>query len=356
MNQKLVHIPFYVSDWLASTAGLSDAEKGVYITLISLIYDAAGPIKRDDKRLWRLAGSRSKAAFVKILDHLIEAKKIIESDSLLHNQRAQKEIYKVLEKCAKNSQAAKERWRKNSSKISDQETDNQDLSHMNEICQKDADAMRTHSKRICQPDPEPDPEPEKLDEKSPGGREPVSVSRLKQPLSHLPEDALDQCLKAAGLDRNALAGSAGLANFSMIANLTRPPPPGIAQAPPCDFTLDVLPAVQACAASLAARGETMQSWKYCHRAILKTRDQRLTPIPKMERHDDPNPGKRPTPQRSHKSGRMAKSATPAGDYVREMEEDALRGADQSWAHPDAIEGDYRICEPNAVAALTPQSG
>ena len=45
---SIVHIPFYPSDWLAGTAALSDAEKGVYITLVARMYEMAGtenPIK-----------------------------------------------------------------------------------------------------------------------------------------------------------------------------------------------------------------------------------------------------------------------------------------------------------------------
>ena len=36
---SIVHIPFYPSDWLAGTAALSDAEKGVYITLVARMYE-----------------------------------------------------------------------------------------------------------------------------------------------------------------------------------------------------------------------------------------------------------------------------------------------------------------------------
>ena len=59
---SILHVPFYPSDWLAGTRGLSDSETGVYITLIARMYEMAGPIERDDDRLSRLCGSKSKAS------------------------------------------------------------------------------------------------------------------------------------------------------------------------------------------------------------------------------------------------------------------------------------------------------
>lgn len=46
-------------------------ETGVYITLIARMYEMAGPIERDDDRLYRICGCKSKRAFVKIVDHLV---------------------------------------------------------------------------------------------------------------------------------------------------------------------------------------------------------------------------------------------------------------------------------------------
>ncbi len=62
---SIIHVAFYPSDWLAGTRGLSDAETGVYITLIARMYEMAGPIERDDNRLARLCGSRTKNSFIK---------------------------------------------------------------------------------------------------------------------------------------------------------------------------------------------------------------------------------------------------------------------------------------------------
>lgn len=75
-------IKFYPSDFLGGTSGLSPAERGVYITLLCLIYEADGPIKRDDSRLARCCGA-PKAAFQRTLEALIDQGKIVEGDGML---------------------------------------------------------------------------------------------------------------------------------------------------------------------------------------------------------------------------------------------------------------------------------
>lgn len=132
---SILHIPFYPSKWLSGTRGLSDAETGIYITLIARMYEMAGPIERDDERLWRLCGSKSKASFRKALEYLISEGKITVINGELFNDRVEKVIKNVTEKSSKAKDAAQARWDKKSNKI-------------NGGC--DADAMQTHSERICQ--------------------------------------------------------------------------------------------------------------------------------------------------------------------------------------------------------------
>jgi len=82
---------FFPSDWLAGTSELSAAEKGVYITLLALIYDHGGSIERDDGRLGRRCGL-PKVSFTKVLESLIDLKKISEVDGRLENDRAKNEL------------------------------------------------------------------------------------------------------------------------------------------------------------------------------------------------------------------------------------------------------------------------
>lgn len=138
---SILHIAFYPSDWLAGTRGMSDAETGVYITLIARMYEMAGPIERDDNRLARLCGCKTKNSFVKALNYLISEGKIIEGDDGLFNERAQKEIQNATKKSDKAAAAANARWNKkpNKNNVSD-----------------NANASPEHMPQTCQLEPEPD--------------------------------------------------------------------------------------------------------------------------------------------------------------------------------------------------------
>lgn len=143
---SIIHIAFYPSDWLAGTRGLSDAETGVYITLIAKMYEMAGPIERDDQRLYRLCGCKSKTSFVKSLDYLISEGMVIDSPDGLFNERVAKEIEIVVTKSIKAKDAAQSRWKRKSNK------NNKGLN---------ADAKPEHMPQPCQPEPEPEPDSKK---------------------------------------------------------------------------------------------------------------------------------------------------------------------------------------------------
>jgi uncharacterized protein YdaU (DUF1376 family) len=102
-------IKFYPSDFLGGTSGLSPAERGVYITLLCLIFDNDGPVLRDDTRLARRCGA-PKATFVRILDALIEAGKVTELDGMLTNGRAQKALMDRANRSQNAGYAAHARW------------------------------------------------------------------------------------------------------------------------------------------------------------------------------------------------------------------------------------------------------
>lgn len=102
-------IKFYPSDFLAGTSGLSPAERGVYITLLCLIYEHDGPIQRDDARLARRCGS-PKAAFVRTLDGLIAEGKITQDEDVLSNRRAEKALMDRTNRTQNSTHAANQRW------------------------------------------------------------------------------------------------------------------------------------------------------------------------------------------------------------------------------------------------------
>ena len=103
-------VQFVPSDWLAGTAGMTPAERGIYITLVCLIYENAGPIERQDRRLARVCGC-SASAFVRILEILIDEGKIMEvDDNFLTNDRCERQLRKRSEKSQKARRSVQKRW------------------------------------------------------------------------------------------------------------------------------------------------------------------------------------------------------------------------------------------------------
>ena len=138
-------IKFYPSDFLGGTSGLSPAERGVYITLLCLMYENDGPILRDDSRLSRRCGS-PKAAFIRALDSLLAEGKLVEVDGMLTNKRAEKAIVDRANRTQNSTHAAKQRWGAQAGK-SEQNQSNDYAGAMPEQCVGDASQK-----------PEPEPE------------------------------------------------------------------------------------------------------------------------------------------------------------------------------------------------------
>ncbi|HKL70863.1 YdaU family protein [Salibaculum sp.] len=102
-------IKFYPSDFLGGVGGLSPAERGTYITLLCLIYEAGQPIPRDDARLSRRCGA-PKAAFRRMLEALLDQGKITETDGMLSNRRAEKALMDRTNRTQNATHAAHQKW------------------------------------------------------------------------------------------------------------------------------------------------------------------------------------------------------------------------------------------------------
>jgi len=136
-------IKFYPSDFLGGTSGLSPAERGVYMTLLCLMYEQDGPIPRDDGRLARRCGS-PKAAFIRAVECLIDEGKLTEVDGMLSNNRVEKAIMDRANRVETATIAANQRWDAQKQKSQTiQSPDN-------------AQAMPEQCQSECQPEPEPD--------------------------------------------------------------------------------------------------------------------------------------------------------------------------------------------------------
>jgi len=148
---------FYPSDWLAGTRGLTAAETGVYITLVAMMYEAEGPIPRDNRRLARLCGC-TPAALQKAIDGLLATGKLVEDERGFFNRRVEIEIKKRSEKRASASESAKKRWQKT---VKNQQVD-------------DANASNSQCVRNANQKPEPDKKEE------PNGSSKKTGSRLPE--------------------------------------------------------------------------------------------------------------------------------------------------------------------------------
>jgi uncharacterized protein YdaU (DUF1376 family) len=91
MSKSEQWVRFFPNDWLTGTAHLKCLEKGVYITLIALMYDNNGPIENDPKWLTGQCGV-TRRTFDKALKKLILVKKITTEDgSRLSCKKCEKE-------------------------------------------------------------------------------------------------------------------------------------------------------------------------------------------------------------------------------------------------------------------------
>jgi uncharacterized protein YdaU (DUF1376 family) len=130
---------FFPQDWLAGTSDLSAAERGVYITLLAVIYDRGGPIPRNDVSLGRRCGL-PKAGFVRALESLIEAGKLTLNDGMISNERAEIELVERAKHSATQAKRAQSRWQKTKEK---QQSEN--AAAMPEACQSQS---HTHTQSL----------------------------------------------------------------------------------------------------------------------------------------------------------------------------------------------------------------
>lgn len=108
-------IKFYPGDFLAGTSGMSPAERGVYITLLCLIYEADGPIVLDETRLARRCGA-PKNVFSKLLEALIMDGKLTLEGGFLSNRRAEKALADRHIRIKNSTMAAAQKWKREKQK------------------------------------------------------------------------------------------------------------------------------------------------------------------------------------------------------------------------------------------------
>lgn len=128
------YVPFYTSDFLAGTSGMTSSVKGVYITLLCLMYEAEGPLTQKWDMLARRCGC-TLPAFERSLSVLQDDGKVEITEAGIWSPKCDKHIAERRERSNSAKAAAKKRWGKTEQKQG----------------MEDAGAMRTQ----CQPEPEP---------------------------------------------------------------------------------------------------------------------------------------------------------------------------------------------------------
>ena len=137
---------FFPSDWISGVSGLSAAERGVYVTILAIIYDHGKSIARDDARLARMCGLPT-PGFTRAVEALLSLGKLTETDGLIFNDRAKNELHERENRKLGASEAAASRWGKTKQK---QHQNYADAS--NEQCEPNATRARI-----------PQPQPQSLD-------------------------------------------------------------------------------------------------------------------------------------------------------------------------------------------------
>ena len=130
------YIQFYTSDFLAGTSGMTASTKGVYITLLSLMYEAEAPLPQQWDTLARRCGC-TLPAFKKAIQSLVDDGKVAVLETGIWSEKCEKHIAQRRERRNSAKAAANTRWQKSEQKQG----------------KPDADAMQTQ----CQPEPEPEP-------------------------------------------------------------------------------------------------------------------------------------------------------------------------------------------------------
>lgn len=121
-------IKFYPTAWLHGTRGLTAVERGVYITLLALMYDEQGPIKANRKLLARECKMTQKA-FDEAFDSLLELGKLtIENDELFNEKTGKilSELFQRGERARKGGVARSEKAKEKQGEASAQAENKQE--------------------------------------------------------------------------------------------------------------------------------------------------------------------------------------------------------------------------------------
>lgn len=233
---SLAYFPLYPDDFEADTAHLTLCEDGAFNRLLRLCWRTPGCSVPSD-RTWIYRRMRAhNEADQKVVETVI-AEFFKDDGERLSNARLSKEWLAANEAHTRRKSAGAKGGKAKALKT-------------NEMAPSNASPM------LKQPEPEPEPIVVELSSARTGANE-----------------FRDRCFNAAGLDPQTAMAEPGLVSTVSLERLIRD------LNSPCDPDLDVIPAIETCAAGLRKRGQTLNNWSYCREAALRNRDQRLAGNP-----------------------------------------------------------------------------
>ena len=109
------YVPFFTSDFLGGTSGMTAATKGVYITLLCLMYEAEEPLGQNWETLARRCGA-TLPAFKKAISILEDDDKISVLGEGLWSKKCDKHLTHRRDRQNSAKAAAKKRWEKSEEK------------------------------------------------------------------------------------------------------------------------------------------------------------------------------------------------------------------------------------------------
>lgn len=245
----------FPADFIAGTLSLSLEEKGAYAIVLDLIYDRGGPIPDDARWIARVCGCSTRK-WAALRRRLIEAGKLIESDGMLSNPRAEAMLESAVREAAKLAENAAKSHRARRHSARDAH-DSRDLDDFGQ-------AHRT-------PDPNADSRVE-----TPESTWPLSAADEAGPVTNRLTVTGERVLAAIGVADDPR----WLGSYSRVQRW---------MADGCDPDLDILPTIERL---MARRGhDPPRSLAYFDQAIADAKARRLKPMPEA------TPDARPEPTR-----------------------------------------------------------
>lgn len=240
----------YHRDALDGMRCLSLEERGAYQTILDLLYDYGRPIADDGRWLagWMGTSVRKWSA---IRDALILKGKITVSDGVISNSRAVSEI----EKAVKRSRMLRENGEKGGNKSAEKRA-------------KSLELQQPESSPAASEAPSEIAAPLKLVTETVQDTSTLLRARTAAFDAPLWRGRVEQAIELAG---EALAQTNPVHRMpTVFRNLCEP-----LAGEPCDWDLDVLPAI----AAASARKARFDKWDYIKPAALENRDRRLAGLP-----------------------------------------------------------------------------